>query len=111
MVHLTNLIRFRLTELIADYQFRTGRRLTAIELAEATGISRNTISRMMNARGHSTSTESLDRLCKFFGCQVGDIANYVPDGEDASAEAHGSRPRASREAPPPAHRTIKKATS
>ena len=74
------MIRFRLSELIADAQFRTGRRITLLEIAEATGINRMTLSRMTNVRGYSTSTDTIDKLCQFFGCDVGDVAGYV-DGK------------------------------
>ncbi len=73
------MIRFRLAELIADAQFKTGRRITLIEIAEATGINRMTLSRMANVRGYSTSTDTIDRLCRFFGCDVGDVARYITD--------------------------------
>ena len=71
------MIRFRLSELIADAQFRSGRRITLLEIAEATGINRMTLSRMTNVRGYSTSTDTIDKLCQFFGCDVGDVAGYV----------------------------------
>ncbi len=73
------MIRFRLSELIADKQFREGRRITMIEVATATGINRMTLSRMLNQKGYSTVTDNLDRLCAYFGCQVGDLAIFVAD--------------------------------
>jgi putative transcriptional regulator len=73
------MIRFRLSELIADAQFKTGRRITLLEIAEATGINRMTLSRMANVRGYSTSTDTIDKLCRFFGCDVGDVARYIAD--------------------------------
>lgn len=73
------MIRFRLAELIADAQFKTGRRITLLEIAEATGINRMTLSRMANVRGYSTSTDTIDKLCRFFGCDVGDVARYIAD--------------------------------
>lgn len=75
------MIRFRLQELLADKQFKEGRRVTLTELSEATGINRVTLSKMVNQRGYSTVTDNLDKLCKFFDCKVGDIAEYVPDDE------------------------------
>jgi putative transcriptional regulator len=77
------MIRFRLAELMADHQFKHGRRITVKDLSEATGINRNTLSRMANTRGYSTSTDTLDKLCRYFGCDVGDLARYV---DDAPAE-------------------------
>ena len=73
------MIRFRLSELIADKQFKEGRRITLIEIAAATGINRMTLSRMLNLKGYSTVTDNLDRLCEYFACQVGDLAIYVPN--------------------------------
>jgi len=36
---------------------------------------------MVNQRGYSTVTDNLDRLCKFFNCTVGDIAEFIPEDE------------------------------
>lgn len=80
------MIRFRLSELIADAQFKSGRRITLKEMSEATGINRMTLSRMSNVRGYGTSTETIDKLCKYFGCEVGDVAQYV---DDESAQVSG----------------------
>ncbi len=76
---LIDVIRFRLSELMADYQFKTGKRLTAIDLSEATGINRMTLSRMQNVRGYSTSTDTVEKLCRFFRCDVGDLMSFVED--------------------------------
>ena len=75
------MIRFKIHELLADKRFREGRRITLTELSEATGINRVTLSKMVNQRGYSTVTDNLDKLCKFFGCQIGDLAEYIPDEE------------------------------
>lgn len=66
---------------MADKQFKEGRRVTLTELSEATGINRVTLSKMVNQRGYSTVTDNLDKLCKFFNCKVGDIAEHIPDKE------------------------------
>ena len=71
------MIRFRLRERLADLEFREGRRITLGEVAEETGITRTTLSRIANNRGYNTTTDNLDALCAYFGCQVGDIAEYV----------------------------------
>ena len=73
------MIRFRLAELIADAQFKSGRRIKLVDIAEATGINRMTLSRMSNVRGYGTSTDTIDKLCKYFGCNVSDVAQYVDD--------------------------------
>ena len=73
------MIRFRLQELIAERQFKDGRRVTLTELSEATGINRVTLSKIVNHRGYSTVTDNINQLCKFFGCKVEDIMEYVED--------------------------------
>ena len=74
------MIRFRIQELLAEKQFREGRRLSITELSTATGINRVTLSKMINQRGYSTVTDSLDKLCKYFECGLHELAEYVPDG-------------------------------
>ena len=73
------MIRYRIQELLADKQFKEGRRVTLIELAEASGISRVTLSKMVNQRGYGTLTDHLDRLCSFFGCRIEQLAEHIPD--------------------------------
>jgi DNA-binding Xre family transcriptional regulator len=73
------MIRFRLKELITDQEFRTGKRITLGSIAEVTGIKQPTLSRISGTRGYNTTTDNIDKLCRYFGCQVGDLMEYVPD--------------------------------
>lgn len=73
------MIRYRIQELLADKQFREGRKVTLLELANATGISRVTLSKMVNQRGYGTLTDHLDRLCAYFQCRLDELAEYIPD--------------------------------
>lgn len=75
------MIRYRIQELLADKQFREGRRVTLLEVANATGISRVTLSKMVNQRGYGTLTDHLDKLCSFFGCRLEELAEHIPDKE------------------------------
>ena len=75
------MIRYRIPELLAEIRFEEGRRVTLTELAEATNISRVTLSKMVNQRGYNTQTDHLDRLCRYFGCRLSDLAEYVPDDD------------------------------
>lgn len=75
------MIRLRLPELLAELSFRQGRRVGLQEIADGTGIHRTTLSKMINVRGYNASLSNVDSLCRFFGCQVGDVALYVPDEE------------------------------
>ncbi|HRQ63849.1 MAG TPA: helix-turn-helix transcriptional regulator [Xanthomonadaceae bacterium] len=73
------MLRFKLKELIAEKEFRERRRITVQEVAEATGITRNTLSKIINQHGASVRSDNLDRLCAFFDCRIDALVEYVPD--------------------------------
>jgi len=74
-------IRYRVQELLADKQFAEDRVVTITELATATGISRVTLSKMINQRGYITGSDNLDSLCRYFGCSLDKLAVYLPDNQ------------------------------
>lgn len=76
------MLRYKFKELIADKEFRERRRVLVQEIADATGINRNTLSKMLNQHGVSVRTENLDRLCAYFDCRIENLVEYVP-GEQA----------------------------
>lgn len=73
------MIRFKLGELIEKKQFAEGRRISITEVAEATGLNRMTLSKILNQRGYSTATDTIDKLCNYFACAVNDVIEFVPD--------------------------------
>lgn len=73
------MLRFKIKELIGKKEFEEGRRITISEIAEATGIHRMTLSKMINKRGYNTGTDNLDRLCEYFDCQIQDLVEYIPN--------------------------------
>lgn len=72
------MIRFRLIELIADKAFKERRVVPLSEVAEATGIHRSTLSKIANQPGANIGSEVIDKLCRYFECQPGDLLTYVP---------------------------------
>lgn len=77
------MIRFRLTELIADKAFKERRVVPLSEVADATGIHRSTLSKMANQPGANIGSEIVDKLCAYFGCQPGDLLTYVSEERGA----------------------------
>lgn len=71
------MLRYKLKERIAAREFAERRRIPIIEIAEATGITRNTLSKMLNSFGAGVRSENLDRLCAYFGCRIEDLVEYV----------------------------------
>jgi putative transcriptional regulator len=78
------MLRFKLKELIAKREFEERRRLLLQEIAEETGITRNTLSKVLHQHGVSMRTDNLDRLCAYFACKIEDLVEYVPE-EQVSA--------------------------
>lgn len=73
------MIRFRLAELIADKAFKERRVVPMAEVAEATGIHRATLSKMANQPGANIGTEIIDKLCRYFECQPGELMTFVDE--------------------------------
>ena len=82
------MIRFRLKELIVEKEFREQRKITLIEIAEQTGVNKSSLSKMQNpANRHSTTTNAVEALCRYFDCAIGDLMVYVSD-EQLVKEEH-----------------------
>ncbi|KXS48826.1 MAG: hypothetical protein BHK79_01875 [Halanaerobium sp. MDAL1] len=65
------MIKNKLSILMAKNDIRT-----MIELSSKTGLDKNTISNWYNQKVTRFSAETLEVLCEFFDCQVGDILVY-----------------------------------
>jgi len=76
------MIRFKLGEMIEKMQFSEGRRISINEIASATGLNRMTLSKILNQKGYGTGTDTIDRLCTYFSCNVGDLMEHMPDSAD-----------------------------
>ena len=77
--NIGSMIRYRLSELIAERKFQEGGRVKIGDLAEATGIHRATLSKLINQPGTNTTTDVLERLCVYFGVSIGELVEVVPD--------------------------------
>ena len=73
------MIRFKLGEMIEKRQFSEGRRITINEIATKTGLNRMTLSKILNQKGYGTGTDTIDKLCAYFGCQVEELMEHLPD--------------------------------
>ena len=73
LIYNNKMIEFKLDDLI--WQHRT----TAEDIFQKTGIGKSTISTIRNGKNINISVHTLDKLCKYFHCKVGDIMEYVED--------------------------------
>lgn len=73
------MLRFKIKELLSKKSFDENRRITIGEVAEKTGVSRVTISKMANQKGYNTVTDNVNNLCQYFSCEVSDLLEFIPD--------------------------------
>jgi len=73
------MLRFRLKELLAEKEFSEGRVITMVEVANATGIHRMTLSKLSNHKSCNPTADILDRLCNYFGCRIEQLVEQIPD--------------------------------
>jgi len=74
------MIKIKLKQLLADKAFQ-GERITLMELAKKTEISRSTLNRIANIPGYSTTTEHLNKICIALQCDLHDLAEFVSDND------------------------------
>jgi putative transcriptional regulator len=83
------MIRILFNQLLDDKAFRERRRITINDVCEETGLSRPTVSRIANVPGYVTSTETVETLCRYFGCTPGDLLVLVEEQPDG----HSTKPK------------------
>ena len=67
-------MRSRLKELMLKKEIQRGERIQQAEIAEATGLDQNTISRWMSPKPLiKIETKVIIRLCEYLDCSVGDL--------------------------------------
>jgi putative transcriptional regulator len=69
------MIRCHLSRLMGE------RKLKVVDVARLTGLHRNTITLLYNETAARIDVEAMDKLCAFFGVEVGTLFEFVPDDE------------------------------
>lgn len=72
-------LKNKLPVLVAEYRIKKGDKLSLVELAQQTGVARETLSRMMSGDVR-VSGQTIEKLCNFFRCQPGDLL-YMEFGD------------------------------
>lgn len=76
----TDMIYCKIKTLIANKELAEKRKITYKVIQDETGLSSTTIAKLLNFRGiQRIDGTTLDKLCEFFHCNVGDILMYMPD--------------------------------
>jgi len=54
-------------------------KLKISELERATGLHRNSLTLLYKETATRVELETIDKLCKYFKCEVNDLFEYIPD--------------------------------
>lgn len=76
------MLRFRIKEMLAEKEFKERRVISLLEVARETNINRMTLSKLANHPGATTVSDNLDKLCRYFDCQISDLVVYIPENTD-----------------------------
>ena len=57
------------------------RRLKVVDVARELGVHRNSITLLYNDTANRVELSTINALCKFFDCEVGELFEFVDDGE------------------------------
>lgn len=66
----------KVRQLRFNYQAKVGRQVSVQEIADAIGISRERLTQIELGKMKEIDTETLGKLCKFYGVGVGDVLEY-----------------------------------
>ena len=69
----------RLIELMGEKQMKEGRTINASIVARDTGLTRQVISKWMRGEVTEFRADMVDRLCRYFKVQAGDLIYIDPD--------------------------------
>ena len=77
-------MQFRLKELMAERERVSGRRQTYRLVSDATGIAISTLHRIGTNNQKRIDLSTVDRLCGYFHCEVGDLIVRIPGNGDGT---------------------------
>ena len=55
------------------------KRINIQEMHNVTGLSRSTLSNIYHARVTNVSLNTINKICWYLDCKVGDLFEYIPD--------------------------------
>jgi putative transcriptional regulator len=68
------------------------KRVRIIDVARATGISRNMLAKLYYERAKRVDFADLARLCEYFSCPLGDLLEWIREPTDSRLESRGGSP-------------------
>ncbi len=77
------MLRSKLKILIAHKEVAEGRKITYETLAAEAQLAKNTVNRLAENKTDRIDFATLDKLCRYFDCALGDLLEYVPEPKAA----------------------------
>lgn len=62
-------------------QLKEGRNIPLVEVAERAGVDRRALTRLEQGKTERFDGDVLERLCAFYGVGIGEIIEYIDEGE------------------------------
>jgi putative transcriptional regulator len=75
----SSVIYVELKSVILKKQLAWGRTITITEIADASGISRMTLHRMLKDQTYNASTDHLNKLCAYLQCDLYELIRWEAD--------------------------------
>jgi putative transcriptional regulator len=88
---LDRAIQNRLKVLLAEKELRENRKLTYRTVAKETGLAIDTLTAYMKQRVNCFDKSTLETLCQYLSCDVGDLLKYSADDPKPNQKPPGSR--------------------
>jgi putative transcriptional regulator len=81
------MIRSHLSRILGEKKLRIA------DVARESGLSRKAITYLFKETGARVDFDTLDRVCKYLGCTIGELLEYVPGDAKPLPEVPATRPR------------------
>lgn len=77
------MIHFKINELISKKELEEGQSISLQTISDESGVNRTALSKMKSPNlKYSTTTNTIECLCKYFNCAVEDIIEYREDSAE-----------------------------
>jgi putative transcriptional regulator len=80
-------IQNRLKILLAEKELREARKLTYRTVAKETGLAIDTLTAYMTQRVNRFDKSTLETLCNYLSCDIGDLLKFSPDDTEPKQKA------------------------
>lgn len=78
------MIIYHIKDLMLRKSAKTNKKITYDVISKKTSISKITLSRLASKKGHNASTETIEKLCKYFDVTPDQLMTIVPNPDPSN---------------------------